>query len=518
MRHSQLTGNGQNLSIRFAFSRPPVSLAPLLLLLILLSGCAGKQDLIVSPAPPQVTDNMTDGVTIFDHDGKNKLAREEFATALLNFDYVLVGERHDSEEQHKAQLFVLETLGKTKSPVKNRPLGKRIALGLEMLPFTEQPRLDALHRRNIKSKGSVSLMEFARKIDWKRNWGYDIQLYAAPLEFALEHKIPIVGLNASQAMVKAVRQHEISKLNQLSKKEKADLGLPDNLNLPELIPPTESQQARLRMIFDMHKDRMLVKKAPAVDSSANTPGNIPDNTLGKPTIAPASSQADSASNPEMEARLEVRFAQFMRTQSLWDTVMAQQAVKARAKIQGPMVIMAGAGHVEHGWGIAERLRIMDPEARIVLVLPTQQLVQNDTQTVPLLQEPVSGRQAADYYLLCKADAPTVEMPAKMLGPESRPAHKARLGLRLRMPEKIEGEQATTGTHTGLEVLEVLPNSRAETAGLKAGDVIIKAGDKPVQEVMDLHQAGKAAAEKGHGLKLLLKRGGKNVTVNIPTEK
>lgn len=272
------------------------------------------------------------------------------------------------------------------------------------------------------------------------------------------------------------------------------------------------------MIFDMHKDRMLVKKAPAGDSSANTPDGTAGNTLGKPATAPASSQADSALNPEMDARLEARFAQFMRTQSLWDTVMAQQAVKARAEIQGPMVIMAGAGHVEHGWGIAERLRIMDSEARIVLVLPTQQLVKNDTQTVPLLQEPVSGRQAADYYLLCKADAPTMGMHAKMLGPESRQANKARLGLRLRMPEKIEGEQAAAGTGTGLEVLEVLHNSRAEAAGIKPGDMIIKAGDKPVQEVMDLHLAGKAAAEKGRVLKLLLKRGGKNVTVNIPTEK
>lgn len=469
----------------------------------MLSGCAGKQDHAVSPAPPQVAENRADGMTVFNYDGQTRLTQEQFAAVLCKADYVLVGERHDSGEQHKAQLFVLETLEKNCLPSKT---GSRIALGLEMLPFTEQAHLDALQRGSRKKP--ASLEEFAKRTDWKRNWGYDRQLYAAPLEFALQHKIPIVGLNVSQAMVKAVRQHEIAKLNQLSKKEKKALGLPDNLQLPELIPPTESQRPRLRMIFNMHMDRMAGKAAAAGNAPAEAPGNAP----GMSHPSQTENMAASGFNPEIEAR----FARFMRTQSLWDTVMAWQAVKARAKIQGPLVILAGAEHVEYGWGIASRLHIFDPEAKIVLVLPTQQVVSNGTQTVPLVQEPVSDRQAADYYLLCKADPPNLDEAAARPEGRSRPENKGRLGLRLRMPE--ETEAAAGSKFMGLEVLEVMPGSRAEAAGIQPGDVVTGAGNKPVNTIMDLHQAGKTAAEAGHGLKLQLKRGNEKINVNIPAAK
>lgn len=495
----------------------------------MLAACAGKHEKTVdqvSARPLQTMDNMAQGIKVFSRDGRTRLSRERFSEILLDADYVLVGERHDSEEQHKAQLFVLESLSKDGHP------GKRIALGLEMLPFTEQPRLNALQSALKGKKSKVTLREFARKVNWEGNWGYDAELYSAPLNFALAHGIPIFGLNASQAMVKAARQYDIADLNRLSGKEKLALGLPEDLQLPELILPTESQQARLRLIFNSHMERMRGGASPVASpaaspvaspvapsgmasdgSSGQKRGRTSGRADGQPSGISPAAPPDAAPDPELEAR----FTRFMRIQSLWDTVMAWQAVKARATIQGPLVILAGAGHVEYGWGIAERLRHMRPDAGIVLLLPTQQLVRDGAQSLPLLPDPAPGRKrnrpAADYYLLCKADAPDTEQPGRMTGSENVPGiHKGRLGIRLALPGTTEQKRS------GLEILEVRPGSRAEAAGIKGGDFIIRADNKTVKSVMDLHQAGKSAAAAGRALKLLLKRDGKNVIVDIPAAK
>ncbi len=49
--------------------------------------------------------------------------------------------------------------------------------------------------------------------------------------------------------------------------------------------------------------------------------------------------------------------------------MAEKAVSLRESSGHPVVILAGGGHVEHGWGIARRLKVLDPQSKITTIMP-----------------------------------------------------------------------------------------------------------------------------------------------------
>ncbi len=170
-----------------------------------------------------------------------------------------------------------------------------------------------------------------------------------------------------------------------------------------------------------------------------------------------------------EEETGVRRDRFFLIQSLWDSKMAEQAVEARRNFEQPVAIVAGSGHVEYGWGIAHRLRKYDPKARILLVLPWRG------------KEPLEG---ADVFYYCPA------------------THHSSMGMVL----QEDGESVI--------VVDVDESSRAGDAGLQEGDVITKAGDKPVNSLWDLHTAGVESHKAGKPLTLTVLRQGKSMILNL----
>jgi len=69
---------------------------------------------------------------------------------------------------------------------------------------------------------------------------------------------------------------------------------------------------------------------------------------------------------------------------------------------------------------------------------------------------------------------------------------------------------------GLEVADVMPDGAAAKAGIRAGDRLIKAGGKPVNEVADL--VGAIGASKGKPLGLELVRDGQTRKLDVTPEK
>ena len=102
---------------------------------------------------------------------------------------VLLGEEHDSAEDHRWQLHVLaELYGRYPGMV----------LGFEMFPRRAQPVLDRW------VAGEIDADEFIAATDWKRFWGFDPNLYLPIFDFARMHRVPMVALNVSNQLASRV--------------------------------------------------------------------------------------------------------------------------------------------------------------------------------------------------------------------------------------------------------------------------------------------------------------------------
>ena len=103
---------------------------------------------------------------------------EEMVESLTNARLIYVGEVHTLKRHHRFQLRVIEALYQTNT---------RLAIGLEMLPFTVQEHLDRWIEGKLKEK------EFLNLIDWEGNWNIDFNLYKPIFDFARRKKISVAG-------------------------------------------------------------------------------------------------------------------------------------------------------------------------------------------------------------------------------------------------------------------------------------------------------------------------------------
>lgn len=86
------------------------------------------------------------------------------------------------------------------------------------------------------------------------------------------------------------------------------------------------------------------------------------------------------------------------TQNLWDNTMADAMVQARAAKPGAAVVhVVGGFHAEHGDGIANQLRLRDPDASIAIVTIDPVF---DLRGI----EPGDGADRADFVIYALADA------------------------------------------------------------------------------------------------------------------
>jgi uncharacterized iron-regulated protein len=111
-----------------------------------------------------------------------------------HLEAVLLGEVHTSAADHAWQLRTLQTLAG----------GRRLSLGLEMIPATRQPILDRY------SAGRLDEASFLKEVGWQEVWGHDPELYLPLLRWARAQGIPLLALNAEPALVRRVRQEGLT--------------------------------------------------------------------------------------------------------------------------------------------------------------------------------------------------------------------------------------------------------------------------------------------------------------------
>jgi uncharacterized iron-regulated protein len=260
---------------------------------------------------------------------------------------------------------------------------KDLAIGMEFFQQPFQPHLDAF------IAGEISEKEMLRRTDYFERWRYDYRLYRPILRFAREHGIPVVALNLEREITEKVGDGGIESL---SPEERARI--PSEIDRDD-----PAYRQRVLAVFEHHP------------------------------------QKDNAD-----------FEHFLEVQLLWDEGMADRAARyLRENPSKSMVILAGAGHVEHGQGIPKRLLRRVPSASAIVLNGTARELDPGI---------------ADFLLYPRR----VELPAPGL-----------LGVLLDL--KSAGE--------GVGVQGFVDNSGAKAAGMEEGDRIVKVGGDEITSYADV---------------------------------
>lgn len=207
---------------------------------------------------------------------------------------VYIGETHDRYDHHLNQLAVIEHLYRT---------GVDFAIGTEFFQRPFQQHLDDYIAGDIDEKSLL------KRSGYYQNWGYDFRLYRPVVEFARQHGIPLVALNAPSELV-----------SQVSDKGYEGLAEEWRAMLPEVqLPADAAYKDRLWGVFQLHSGS------------------------------------------------DRRFDRFLQVQLLWDEYMAESAADYLQRNPGrKLVVLAGSGHVAEGSGIPQRVHIRVPEPYAIL--------------------------------------------------------------------------------------------------------------------------------------------------------
>ncbi len=463
-------------------STPPFRLLCLLLLLSLSGGCAPARSpvshslshetaqassprpvsqpdpiYLAMPLPPEGSLLLPDGAPLPDG---------QFAARARAADYILLGEGHTSPCDHAVQARSIRQLAES---------GMRFVVGMEMFSTDMQPLLDRVNR------GEVPLEDFEQAVDWKRAWGYDYALYRPVIEAIYAHRLPMVALNVPRALVRTVSREG---LEALSPEERAQL--------PEtIIPPVDAQRAALSEMVRAHSGMIrraqnsTVESAPLSAMPASTPTNrsvpMPEPAASSisgdhKTSAQPASGTPSPAQPATVAK-PTGMDSFFLVQSLWDTAMARESIRARQTSGLPVVALLGSGHVEFGWGIPHRIRALDPGSAILAITPWR------GPSNPL--RPIDPMEA-DLRFYCPA------------------THQSRMGFTL------------TEKENGAYITAISPGSPADKAGFRAGDLLVSVNEKPVNSLWVLHTAAREAAVTNRPLVFIVLREGVQREIFLPT--
>ncbi|MFW5500645.1 MULTISPECIES: ChaN family lipoprotein [unclassified Maridesulfovibrio] len=279
----------------------------------------------------------------------------------------------------------------------------KVAIGLEMVTAQKQ---DILNRFNL---GQIPVAELPKELDWENGWRFDFNMFKPIFELAEKRRLTVAGLNFPFRVVKEVREKGLEGLSP-----------EDRAMLPEeVIPPAPEQEEGLKEILAMHQGR------------------------------------DATDSKQIE--------RFILVQSLWDTGMAEKAVQLRRSSGHPVVILAGGGHVEHGWGIPRRLKVLDPQAKVMTIMPWR-----GDEFYPT---------AADSFFYCP------------------PAYESRMGMTI---EIRQGRAVITA---------VKRDRKGYKKGLRPGDIIAKAQGIPVTSLTAMHMAGSKAHKEDKPLVFTIDRRG-----------
>ncbi len=171
---------------------------------------------------------------------------------------------------------------------------ERLGVGMEMFQRPFQKILDRY------LAGAINEETFLEDTEYKKRWGYDWALYRPIVEFCRRNQIPLAALNLSDELRARLRKSGYDKLSDEDKK---------------LLGPIDFQ-------VKAHRDHWF-------DQLGSMHGH-----------------------GEMTPQAKEQFYQVM---TAWDEYMADSAARFQQERKlRRLVVLAGSGHIEHGFGIPDR--------------------------------------------------------------------------------------------------------------------------------------------------------------------
>ncbi len=267
-------------------------------LTLALSGCAASPPTHTIPPDWAVRSYLMD--QIIDTRTGAVIPFETLVNELARSQVVYVGETHTSIEDHRIQVKIAEAL---------HLIHPHLMLAMEMFPRESQSVLDQY------SKGLLTEEEFIKEVKWQKVWGFPFPLYKPILNWAAEKRIPIMGLNASQDVVKVISRGGLGGL---------------------------SAEDRARVAQDFNLDDMDHRRYVERQYEHHVKGGIQD------------------------------VGTFYEAQLAWEETMAETMARVLAQSgkDARIMVLAGRGHVNYRFGIPQRAARRVPHSyRIVLPMP-----------------------------------------------------------------------------------------------------------------------------------------------------
>jgi uncharacterized iron-regulated protein len=152
------------------------------------------------------------GYCLYQAKSQKKINLKDLEKYIEASDVLYVGESHDQIKDHMAQLKALKLLYLAKED--------KIAVGFEMLNFTLQPILDDY------TEGKITEADFLEKANWKKEWGFDFNLYKPLFDFVRNKKLKALALNLPKKIVAKIARAGLEGLSP----EAREL-LPENIHI-----------------------------------------------------------------------------------------------------------------------------------------------------------------------------------------------------------------------------------------------------------------------------------------------
>jgi len=227
--------------------------------------------------------------------------RATILEALSQSRVIYLGERHDSERDHQAQLEIIQALVE-----QGEAEGRKVAIAFEMFQRPFQSVLDDYGAGNIDADA------LRRDSEYDQRWGFDWALYEPILSYGKTQGLPMLAANTPQEITRQVARQGFDSLDEASLAQ---------------IPPVE----------EISRD------------------NVEYRSFVASVFMGHHGHGGAAGEMDPEA-MEAAFERFFSAQVLWDETMAETVANfAKENPDHTVVVLAGQGHIMHGWGIPDRV-------------------------------------------------------------------------------------------------------------------------------------------------------------------